>query len=376
MSKTQDVFGASPKSVLNKPMMHVQQSYPSGTAAPAHTVGQNVRALNTVKTNEIIGAALSSSQVALPAGEYFIDGECHIASNQVANATVQTQLQKADKTVLLSGSVANQSTNTNVAGTATSRVTGRITLTETTALELNGHGITSSSGLQYNVGNTGQPEIGADLRIWKLDSNVETPVIADPSMTLARPMMHVQDQKPQGTAGGTSVAGLNDRVLNTVLTNEIPGASLASNEVTLPAGEYFIAAYMNAHFTSTLATSAQGLLRKSDDTVILFGPGVGAYNVTQEGWHRLSGRFTLTESTAVKLTTDCKGAYAEYGLGNPSNLGQDEIYTDVQIWQLDAVNKQPILVNDRLYPLPGNVIVTGNMHGLDSLDNLQPVPDR
>jgi hypothetical protein len=56
-------------------------------------------------------------------------------------------------------------------------------------------------------------------------------------------LLHVQDQKSQGTNGGS--AGDNATVtrdLNTVLTNEITGASLGSNRVTLPSGTYYISA--------------------------------------------------------------------------------------------------------------------------------------
>ena len=52
--------------------------------------------------------------------------------------------------------------------------------------------------------------------------------------------MIVRDQKANGTQGGDSVSGANTRVLNTVQKNNINGASLASNQVTLPAGDYEI----------------------------------------------------------------------------------------------------------------------------------------
>ena len=48
-------------------------------------------------------------------------------------------------------------------------------------------------------------------------------------------LIHIQDQKTAGTNGGS--AGDNATVtrdLNTVLTNEVTGASLSSNQVTLP----------------------------------------------------------------------------------------------------------------------------------------------
>ncbi len=58
-------------------------------------------------------------------------------------------------------------------------------------------------------------------------------------------LFHVRDEKASGSHGGTSVAGsFQTRVLNTSLTNEISGASLSSNQITLPSGTYYINARM------------------------------------------------------------------------------------------------------------------------------------
>ena len=48
-------------------------------------------------------------------------------------------------------------------------------------------------------------------------------------------LLHVRDEKANGTAGGTNIAGVNIRDLNTIKTNEITGASVSSNQITLPA---------------------------------------------------------------------------------------------------------------------------------------------
>lgn len=55
------------------------------------------------------------------------------------------------------------------------------------------------------------------------------------------PILWVRDEKTTGTAGSTGghvVGSSNVRTLNTVMRNEISGASLASNRITLPAGTY------------------------------------------------------------------------------------------------------------------------------------------
>ena len=51
----------------------------------------------------------------------------------------------------------------------------------------------------------------------------------------------VEDQKASGGRSGTSVTGVyTKRDINTVITNTILGASLSSNQITLPVGEYLI----------------------------------------------------------------------------------------------------------------------------------------
>jgi hypothetical protein len=49
-----------------------------------------------------------------------------------------------------------------------------------------------------------------------------------------------EEQQTSGTNGGTGSNGFNTRLLNTTVANTITGASLGSNQVTLPAGTYDI----------------------------------------------------------------------------------------------------------------------------------------
>ena len=56
-------------------------------------------------------------------------------------------------------------------------------------------------------------------------------------------LLHIQDQKTSGTQGGTFTAGAwQTRVLNTELTSTIAEASLSANQITLPAGDYYLEA--------------------------------------------------------------------------------------------------------------------------------------
>ena len=61
-------------------------------------------------------------------------------------------------------------------------------------------------------------------------------------------LIHVRDEKSANTAGGTFTgAAWRTRDLNTVPTNQISGASVSSNRITLPAGDYFAMGWAPAY---------------------------------------------------------------------------------------------------------------------------------
>ena len=65
-------------------------------------------------------------------------------------------------------------------------------------------------------------------------------------------LFHVRDEKSSGTSGGNFSSGSYvTRTLNTSLTNEISGASLSSNQITLPSGTYYIQASCMASTVNT-----------------------------------------------------------------------------------------------------------------------------
>ena len=82
-------------------------------------------------------------------------------------------------------------------------------------------------------------------------------------------LLEVVHEETSGTSGGTATSGsFQTRTLNTVKTNEITGASLSSNQITLPSGTYFCDAvapcYSINHHKSLL-------YNVTDATEVLFG---------------------------------------------------------------------------------------------------------
>lgn len=143
--------------------------------------------------------------------------------------------------------------------------------------------------------------------------------------------MQVQDQKVSGTVGGAATAGVNNRTLNTVVTNTITGASVASNIITLPVGTYrfrgesmVVADTAATHVTPQLWNNTVGAPTLLGLRVYL---GVGT-----AGAATVSGRFTLNATTALLLRNQFTSANAA-GLGLAASFSTAEVYSNVEIWK-------------------------------------------
>ena len=148
-------------------------------------------------------------------------------------------------------------------------------------------------------------------------------------------LFHVRDEKSSGTAGGTSSTGTNTRVINTIKTNEITGASLSSNQITLPSGTYYLDA-------STVGLNHDRqrlyLYNTSDSSVEVIGQvsycnaGASDQNIVQ-----VRGRFTISAQKVFEIRHWVQSGTSGNGLGvddgNQSSLSP-EVYTDVTIWKV------------------------------------------
>jgi hypothetical protein len=151
-------------------------------------------------------------------------------------------------------------------------------------------------------------------------------------------LLHVQDQKSQGTNGGS--AGDNAtpvRDLNTVLTNEITGASLGSNRVTLPSGTYYISAKAPASHCNSHQIFWYNY---TDSSIVLTGQN--SFNSTagdaESTTHSfLTGRFTIASSKVFHLGHRINSNSPTVGLGRDyggTNTPPYELYTDINIWKV------------------------------------------
>ncbi|NRB18054.1 MAG: hypothetical protein HRU33_10940 [Rhodobacteraceae bacterium] len=144
----------------------------------------------------------------------------------------------------------------------------------------------------------------------------------------AAPLLHVKEQQAGGVDAGGADATLNwfQRVLNTVMTNTIPGASLSANAVTLPAGTYQVVGSSPFHQTG----AGRCRLRDAANTTTYLngsttraaaGSGIQTASL-------LIGEFTLAASTAVVVEGRVSNTVAVDGLGRGANWNP-ETFTNI-----------------------------------------------
>jgi hypothetical protein len=170
------------------------------------------------------------------------------------------------------------------------------------------------------------------------------------------------DVKSNGTAGAAAVAGWQTRPLNTEedVNNLV---TLSNNEFTLSAGTYLIewsaAAYaVNAHQTK-LTNVTDGTTQQMGSSAYAFASGDGA-NTYSSG----STRVVITTNKTYKIEHYCQTANSTNGLGRAVSSGEDNIYTQVTITDLEIVGGSGTAANTNLYGTAkawGNVAADGTL---------------
>ena len=140
----------------------------------------------------------------------------------------------------------------------------------------------------------------------------------------------VCDEKAAGTEGGTFTTGAwRTRTLNTIRAHGIPGASLAADQITLPAGVYY------ADFSAPAGVVGHHQTRLRDITNgLTLVVGTTEYSWTTDStWTRSigRGRFFLSAAAVIELQHNCSVTKAANGMGNAANLGEVEVYAEIKI---------------------------------------------
>jgi len=145
----------------------------------------------------------------------------------------------------------------------------------------------------------------------------------------------IADVKATGVEGGSSVAGWQDRVLNTELSDDQNLVTLSSNQFTLQAGKYFI--NFDAPAYNSSLHHAQ-LYNVTDSSVSIEGTGEFTW-ITDNAHTRTfgSGVVTITGAKTFKVRHRIATAHGSNGLGVSVQSGQgNSVFTRVTIRKIGA----------------------------------------
>lgn len=323
----------------------------SAYAADAdRTAGHQLGIARRALENKVLKQA---STIAAAVAQYMADSQANNIGDTVSIATLAGYLKQAIKNTAIMFTAAAGTADAITAAfvpasTALAdgdfmviRATGaNTTSTPTLAVDgLTAKTIVKGSNAALALGDIPGP--GYYLLV-SYDATLDKYVLHNPyssSGASSRPMFYAQDQKPSGTDGGTFTSGAwRTRTLNTEIVNTITGASLASNQITLPAGTFRITATAPAHNVNKHKAIITGI---SGDTGTLL---LGTSENTTDGYtstllptttrSMIDGVLTLTQATVIELQHRCENSSTGYGFGSASGFGVPEVYSSIVIEQL------------------------------------------
>lgn len=152
-------------------------------------------------------------------------------------------------------------------------------------------------------------------------------------------VLQVQDQKTSGTDGGAITAGAwRTHVLNTTIKNTISGASLGSNQFTLPAGTYYLQAEntLFANAAGEISNYKSKIANITDGTDTLLGSNSYMYATSPNGINvvpTVSGFFTIAGTKTFELQNRVSVNSSIYGYGVASSFGT-EVYANLIVWKV------------------------------------------
>ena len=137
------------------------------------------------------------------------------------------------------------------------------------------------------------------------------------------------DTKSSGTNGGTFTNGAwRTRDLNTTQFNGITSASLSSNQISLPAGTYYVVATAPAFYTNEHQLRVQNI---TDSTTAILGSTTGTgQQIVNQVQATLSGSFTIAGTKTFELQHRAADTKSDNGFGAAISWG-DNVYAIISI---------------------------------------------
>jgi hypothetical protein len=162
-----------------------------------------------------------------------------------------------------------------------------------------------------------------------LAKTIEQPVGAGGG---AEDYIYIEDQKAQGTNGGTATLGSwQTRDLNTEVHDSGGHASIASNQITLAAGTYRFSISAPAFSVNQHQARLQNV---SDATTVKEGTSTYASSGTPAAPTRsfIKGRFTIASSKTFEIQHKVTSTKATDGFGTQVNF-TTEVFTTAEFWK-------------------------------------------
>ena len=178
-------------------------------------------------------------------------------------------------------------------------------------------------------------------------TTVSNDVLASTAKPFQGQLLHLRASYSNTTNGESlTQSAWNTRVINTAVTNEIASASLTSNQISLPAGTYFIDCHATHEITDgNGALNMGGLLRLRNitagtTTLVGMRSSAGAGTTTTDlQQHQvipfLRGRFTLGGTTTLEIQDyPISTSASTHRAGAATSSGESEVYLDACIWKI------------------------------------------
>ncbi|GAB3416616.1 hypothetical protein NX774_12255 [Massilia agilis] len=149
--------------------------------------------------------------------------------------------------------------------------------------------------------------------------------------SLVTGVLHLRDEKPTNSVGGTSTGGVNTRTLNTTRRNTISGATVSGNQWTLPAGTY----RMQANAPCCGAARHQAYIYNVTDAVAYVGGSEFASSSAQTRSFVAPVEVVLTAAKTFELRHYVAPAATTNDLGiGASVTGLVEVFSEVFVEKL------------------------------------------
>lgn len=140
-------------------------------------------------------------------------------------------------------------------------------------------------------------------------------------------LLHIRHQTASGVDGGDFTTGSwNTAPLNTVVTNNISGSSLSSDQITLPSGSYWVECFSTVGAIGTSQPKIRNITDASD--------GFIGMTKTTNDTSFANGVIDIPSSKVFELQVNGNATVLTTGFGVAASFGVVNVYREVKIWKV------------------------------------------